>query len=240
MRVDELLAVALTGDEDDDRAWDAVWKLRERGDASVFEAASALLRSPSEKERGRGVDVLAQLGTPRPTVELRAQCADALLAVVEHERSPRVLHALGVALGHLRDARAVDALVPLKDHADSGVRLGVVLGLSPHARGVPSLIERSSDVDDEVRNWATFGLAEMTEVDTPELRAALVRRLDDPHDEVRGEALVGLAARGDVRVLEPLRRALTARPVSILAVEAARLLGDPALLPLLRELHHLA
>ncbi|WP_208721367.1 hypothetical protein [Corallococcus aberystwythensis] len=46
------------------------------------------------------------------------------------------------------------------------------------------------------------------EVDTPELREALVDRLSEAHPKIRGEALLGLALRKDARVLEPLRRVL--------------------------------
>jgi HEAT repeat protein len=162
----------------------------------------------------------------------------AILGLLAGEQSPPVLHSIGVALGHIGDPRAVSALLPLKDHPDSGVRFGVVLGLSPHSEpsAIDGLIKLSSDSDEDVRNWATFGLGSMTAVDTPALREALVARLGDGNDEIRGEALDGLAQRKDQRVLEPLRHELTARPVGILAVEAAGSLGDPSLLPLLLQL----
>ena len=236
--IPELVAAALAGDEDDQGAWDAIRSLHLRGDAPTFEAAAELMRPPSEKSRGRGVDILAQLGTPKPSPELREKCAKAILGLLAGEQSPAVLHSIGVALGHIGDRRAVSALLPLKAHPDSGVRFGVVLGLSPHSEpaAIDGLIQLSNDPDDDVRNWATFGLGSMTGVDTAAVRQALVARLGESNDEIRGEALNGLAQRRDQSVLEPLRRELTARPVGVLAVEAAESRADPSLLPLLLQL----
>jgi HEAT repeat protein len=238
--IPELVAAALAGDEEDQKAWDAIMALQRRGDVPVFEAATKLLGSLSDKERGRGVEILAQLGTPNPSAELRAKCSDAILAALAGEQSPSVLHSIGVALGHLGDARAVAALLPFIDHRDPLVRFGVVLGLSPHpaSAAVEGLIQLSVDPDEDVRNWATFGLGTMMDVDTPALRDALVQRLGDPNAEIRGEALVGLAQRKDERVLEPLRRELVGESVGVLAVEAAGSLGDLSLLPLLLELRN--
>ncbi len=231
--VSELIATALVGDEDDERAWSAVWELRRRGTDEVFEAASALLGSVIPKERWRGADILAQLGVttpggPRPSVALRTRCADQLLRLLEVEADPGVLNSIGVALGHLDDPRAPEALIPLVNHKDPEVREAVVIGLLGHAQptAVEGLIRLSSDPADEVRIWATFGLGEqIEEVDTPELREALVERLTDPVAEVRGEALRGLVLRKDARARDALFEELAASTVNILAVEAAGALG---------------
>lgn len=246
--VDELIALALTGDEDDERAWEAIRALHLRGGADVLDAAKALLASESARVRGRGVDILAQLGTTAmrpgdeasaPDPELVRACADAMIALLEREADPLVLDALGAGLGHRPDPRAVPLLARHAHHPDERVRLAVVLGLTPHAEpvAVDVLIQLSGDPDRDVRNWATFGLgSQLDDVDTPELREALVRRLDDEDAEIRGEALVGLAARDDPRVRAPLRRELERPRVIILAVEAAERLGDPTYLPLLEAL----
>ncbi|MGE6758303.1 HEAT repeat domain-containing protein [Corallococcus interemptor] len=237
--VPELIALALQGDEDDETAWKAIWELRTRGDDEVFEAAVRLLHSPSSCERGRGADILAQLGSPKPGPELVTRCADEILAALATEQEAAVLASMGTALGHLRDARAVPALQPLKDHPDSDVRMGVVMGMMPHRDpvAIQTLIQLSRDSDEDVRNWATFSLGSQAEdVDTPELRDALFDRLTESNIELRGEALVGLALRKDPRVLEPLRRELESSEVIVLAVEAAQALEDVSLLPLLLRL----
>lgn len=235
--IDELIATALVGDEDDERAWEAIRELQQRGDDAVFEAAVRLTRSTVSKERGRGVDILAQLGTPKPSAELRAKCANVILECIVLEQTPAVLNSIGFALGHLHDPRAVDALVPLATHADSEVRFGVVMGLLWHLAptAIAALIELSADVDDDVRNWATFGLGQMN-ADSPALRDALVARLSDENFEIRGEALSGLAERKDARVLEPLHRELAGPPLGLFAIEAAAALGDRSILPVLEEL----
>lgn len=237
--VPELIALSLQGDKEDDAAWEAVRELRERGSDEVFEAAVKLLHSASARERGRGADILAQLGGRRRSDELITKCADEVLSALATEQDAAVLDAMGAALGHLRDDRAVPALQPLKNHPDADVRMGVVMGMMPHRDpvAIQTLIELSRDADEDVRNWATFSLGTQAEdVDTPELRDALFDRLTESNAELRGEALVGLAMRKDPRVLEPLRRELEGDTVIVLAVEAAQALEDVSLLPLLRHL----
>ena len=242
--VPELVSTALSGEEDDERAWDAIRELRRRGTEEVFGAAMALLNSSVPKERWRGVDILGQLGVsapgePGPSKDLRSRCADQLLQLLQHETDPGVLDSIGVALGHLSDPRGPAALFPLRTHPEPEVRLAVVHGMSRHAQpvAIEALIQLSSDPHEEVRNWATFGLGTMLEnADTSELRDALVQRLAEPNPEIRGEALVGLAKRKDPRVVRPLREELGELPVIILAVEAAEALEDPSFLNLLRKL----
>ncbi|MBK7930550.1 MAG: hypothetical protein IPJ98_24685 [Bryobacterales bacterium] len=61
LSVEELFARAVEGDEEDEGAWDAVWALRNRGGAEVFEAARVRCGSSVAKERSRALDVLGQL-----------------------------------------------------------------------------------------------------------------------------------------------------------------------------------
>lgn len=221
--------------EDEDRRWQAVVALQRLGSEEVLQRALASTRSLSAKEREGAADVLGQLGTPRPTEELKLRCANALLEMIETETQPEVLHALGVALGHLGDSRAVLAMAPFATHASEDVRLGVVLALSVHEAGVDTLIQLSADPDQDVRNWATFALgSQLEQVDTPALRDALVARLTEADLEVRGEALLGLALRRDPRVIEPLRRELESGELTVLAIEAAQRLGDSQFARVLR------
>ncbi|NOK33736.1 hypothetical protein HMI49_11055 [Corallococcus exercitus] len=237
--VPELIALALQGDEEDELAWEAIRALHERGGNEVFEAAVRLLHSASSRERGRGADILAQLGGRERSLEFVTKCADEVLSALATEQDAAALNAMGTGLGHLRDARAISALQPFKDHPNADVRMGVVMGLMPHRDpvAIQTLIHLSRDSDEDVRNWATFSLgSQAEEVNTPELRDALFDRLTESTAELRGEALVGLALRKDLRVLEPLRRELEGSTVIVLAVEAARALEDVSLLPLLLAL----
>jgi HEAT repeat protein len=228
---EELIALSLRGEEDDEQAWDAIALLHWRGTREVFEAAKRLVQSPLARERGRGADILGQLGIPKRTFP--EESLQLLLDLLRRETEPAVLDSAATALGHLRDPRAVPELVKLKTHPSAEVRMGVVHGLmcQQDLEAIAALIALSGDPDEDVRNWSTFNLGTQLDIDTPELREALLRRLSDPHEETRGEALVGLARRKDPRVLEPLLAALSADNVMVLVVEAAMELQDARVYP---------
>ncbi len=231
---EELIQTSLEGDEDDERAWAAIHALHFRGTREVLEAARQLLESPSVKARSRGADILGQLGGKTRTIP--TECGDALMDLLSRETEPGVLHSVGVALGHLRELRALDALIRLSHHPSPEVRYGAVHGLAAleSPRAIEALIRLSADEDRDVRDWATFGLGSLREeADTPELRDALAARLGDADAEIFGEALVGLANRKDPRALEPTRAALSDGPVRVYELEAAAALGDPSFYPLL-------
>jgi HEAT repeat protein len=231
----ELISTALT-EPDEHRAWEAVTVLHFRGNWEVLEAARQLCRSECPQERRLGADILGQLGVPERTYP--DQCVEMLLEVLEHEQDEGVLHAVGVALGHLNDRRGVASLVRLKNHASWQVRYAVVFGLSclVDDRAIQTLIELSSDEDEVIRDWAPFGLARQIDPDTQEIRDALVKRLTDTDPETRAEALAGLARRGDERVIEPLIKELSSDCVARLVVEAAETIGDPRLYPAVLQL----
>lgn len=200
----------------------------------MWEALQHLRSSENPQTRALFVDVVGQLDAPR--WPLREESVRALLDMLANEIDAAPLCALGIAFGHLNEARAIEPLARLKEHPDANVRYGVVCGMSGHANAlaVETLIALSSDADRNVRDWATFGLASQIDLDTLAIRAALLDRVDDDDPEIRGEALIGLARRHDLRVLEPLRRALAREFYGIWAIEAAEYLADPALYPLLQ------
>jgi HEAT repeat protein len=224
----ELIASALRHDPQ------ALGELHRRGTQEVFDAAMELLSS-TPMHRTCGAQILSQLGSPNPRAEMRTACADAVLALIAREEHPLVLEAAGIALSHLKDPRAVAALLPLASHPNPDVRHGVAHGLMTHddPATVAALIQLSSDEDRDVRNYATFALGSMTELDTPALREALFARLGDEDREVRSEGIVGLALRKDPRVVEPLRRELRDPDVTVGALNAAEVLGDKSFLPAL-------
>lgn len=236
-RTTEKLLHAALGSEGEDGYWTAVTILWFRGTQEVFEAARELLASDQAENRALGADVLSQLGTP--SMPFVHESVTGLLDLLSKEKHPVVLHSIGVALGHLKDPRAIEPLIRLKAHPDGDVRFGVVYGLLgwENQGAVDALIELCSDADTEVRNWATFGLGSLIDGDTPEVREALLRGVDDEDAEIRGEALVGLARRKDERVIEPLIRELEAIPQASEwwdhLLEAAAELADSRLCPAL-------
>ena len=60
--LDELFALTLRGDRDDESAWEAVSALRRIGTREVFEQAAAWCKSENPIKRARGANILAQLG----------------------------------------------------------------------------------------------------------------------------------------------------------------------------------
>lgn len=92
------------------------------------------------------------------------------------------------------------------------------------------LIAMTGDPETANRDWATMLLAE-TEIDTPEIRAALLARLDDSDPIVRAEALVGLVQRDRELALPLVAVELQGNDCNVVLIEAAEALADPTLLP---------
>lgn len=230
--VDELMTAALC-EPDEDHYWDAVCALHWRGTREILDRAIRLCESFCAFERRVGADILGQLGVPErsfPEEGLRT-----LLRMLETEQDPGALRAILTALSHHKRSAAITPASRFRDHADPDVRFGVVFVLmgQEDRLALETLVALTRDPDSDVRDWATFALGTQVEADTPELREALVERLADEDDDARGEALIGLVRRGDRRVLPALGKELASGSVGTLAVEAAAMIGDPQLHPLL-------
>lgn len=242
---DQLVARALVLDDDDERQDDEYWAivaaLQRRGDDDVFEAARELCLEPSDKARCLGVAVLGQLGAEHGRPFLDESLSLVLELCADDGASEDLLAACLHALGSLEDARALDAVLAHRRHADATVRLAVAHALPqvadepPRPAAVAAVTELLRDSDDDVRDWATFSLGSLFELDTPAIRDALVQQLDDRNDGVAAEAMAGLAARGDVRASDAVLARLAAAVegefrdahVAELVLEAAAQLGDP-------------
>lgn len=234
----ELLHIALTAQNENDQ-WQAIAALHLRGDQATFDAACQLCTSSHSHERCVGADILGQLGVPADT--FREEAVTKLLSMLQAEEDPQVLNAVGVALGHRNDPRAIEPLIRLSQHPDENVRFGVVMGLTGYddERAIKTLITLSQDQDVDIRNWSTFALGSMIDTDTPVIRAALHARLNDSDVDTHDEALLGLARRHDDDGLEPLRQALeetTNGGIRPLVIEAAEEFADPRLLLALKRL----
>lgn len=234
--VDELIAAALGLVAEDDAYWEAVAALQSRATREVFDRAVLLGRSDCPHERRTAAAILSQNLVSH--CRDRDDCLTTLLVMLVGESDPEVLYAILVALGHIKHPDGIGPALPFVDHPDPDVRYGVIHALigQDDDRAVANLIRLSRDPVVENRDWATFALGSMTERDAPELRAALADRLDDDDLTTAGEALVGLARRRDPRALPVLRDLLAAHDAGPLEFEAAELLADPDLLPLLLAL----
>lgn len=227
-------------DDEDETLWEAINFLHWRGTREVFEAARSLTDSGQAIDRDRGVRILGQLGIP--VRSFPEETFNLLADMLRNEADPDVLFAIGSALGHMGDPRAVEVLAPLKNHRDFRVRWGVVLGIMGHddELAYQTLISLMHDPHELVRDWATFGLGTLTDHDTPVIREALLRRLTDRDEVVRAEALKGLAERRDPRVVEPLIREMAVEHDDPLLMAnyllaAAREIGAPQLHPALLQ-----
>jgi HEAT repeat protein len=232
--IDQLFAQTLTGNYDDESAWEAVHTLRRFGTREIFDQAARWCKSANPAERARGVDVLAQLGK---TAEHRSNSflEDSYVAVcqmlgLEKEIQPisSALH----ALGHLDNPAAIPVITSYQSHPVAEIRFAVACALGSFANdpdAVRALMALTRDSDDDVRDWAVFGLGNLGDADSTEIRDAIFARLEDSNDDVREEALVGLAKRKDTRVLPALLTALNQSElddpgVSMLTIEAAFLM----------------
>ena len=230
--LDEMFAEMVSGDYDADAPWEAVRALRKLGNREVFDRAAAWCSSQEPLKRARGADVLAQIGKgvgkphsfPQESFEI-------ISAMAKRETEPLPLSSALSALGHLENAKAIEILVAQKSHPNADVRFAVAWALGGFAKdplAASALIQLAGDPDDDVRDWATFGLGEFSEIDSPEVREILFRNFGDPSDDVRYEAMVGLAKRKDSRVLLALIEALGEPDVSSATLEAAAaMLGQP-------------
>lgn len=197
----ELISLALTA-SDEETAWQPIQILHYRGNREVFDAIGLLTGSDCPRERELAADVLGQLGVPARVYPEEA--VGLLLDMLQREQSPKVLSAIGVALGHQHSPRAAAPLAQLRRHASSDVRWSVAYGLAglEDQSAVAALIELSADSDADVRDWATFALGTQIDLDTPAIREALTQRIDDPDENTRREAIFGLARRGDQQAIE--------------------------------------
>ena len=229
--LDQLFAQTLKGDLDDESAWEAVSTLRRIGTREVFERAAAWCTSENPAERARGADILSQLGK---TAEHRSnmfpeESYAAVTQMVRQETEVQPLSSAIYALGHLNNPEAVPLLSSYRQHPVAEVRFALACSLGSFANdpeAIQSLIALTHDTDDDVRDWAVFGLGNLGDADSAEIRDAIFARLNDSNEDVREEAMIGLAKRKDQRVLPALIGALSQSGlndsgVTMLTIEAA-------------------
>lgn len=99
------------------------------------------------------------------------------------------------------------------------------------------LIAMTRHEDRSNRDWATFLLSQQ-ELDTPQVRQALVLAANDDDYDVRAEALFGLAQRDRALALPFAKAALMNDQASMPVFEAAAFIADPTLVELLRPWTH--
>lgn len=213
---------------DDDLAREALAILQYRGTSREFEIAREFASDPDPGRRRLAAAIMGQLGWHDST--FLEESVDLMLLLLD-DSDFEVAAEAATALGLRNHPRAIPALLRHVADSNADVRLGVVHGLSCHddLAAIGALISLTVDEDKDVRDWATFGLGSLTDVDTPELRDALLARLSEEDDEIRGEALIGLARRNHPQALALVRDELCRPFAGDWVVEAAKLLAATSL-----------
>lgn len=90
------------------------------------------------------------------------------------------------------------------------------------------LIAMTRDEHPANRDWAALLLAQQ-EIDTPDVRDALLGAAEDENEYVRAEAILGLAQRDKALALPLLQRELCGASVALPLFEAAAIVAHPSL-----------
>jgi HEAT repeat protein len=98
------------------------------------------------------------------------------------------------------------------------------------------LLKMVDDPDRSNRDWAAFVISALP-LDTPAIRDALVKAADGDDPDTRDEAIIGLARRDRAAALARLAPLLE-EELGVVLLEAAAILGDPSLVPALREIEN--
>jgi HEAT repeat protein len=229
--IDALFARALSGDYEDELAWEAVGALRREGSREVFDRAAEWCGSENPLARARAVDVLAQLGRTieHPTNAFPEESYSVVSGLLQCEKDTRPISSAIAALGHIDNPLAIPLISRYILHPNPEIRYNVAfaLGCFPNdPLALEGLLVLMRDADDEVRDWATFGSGVLGDADSLEIREALFRQLSDSNQDVREEAIVGLSKRKDERVLSFLIAALQQPSITDRVREAAQMLLD--------------
>jgi HEAT repeat protein len=230
-------------DETVQEHWDLVREaVRSYKPADVLATATEWARRPQPDVQAVGLDLLGELGVNVEAArDNLIDVGNDLLTSDDCDVRWSLARALGTTS---TDGRTTPLLLALMDDEDEDVRFRATAGLSVSADDEPAqgpvvdaLLKALGDPCAEVRDWAAFALGVQRDVDTPQVRDALLARLsDDDEADTAGEAAVGLARRGDPGGFEPLLERLSGTDVGNLWVEAAAELGDARLLPALLQL----
>jgi HEAT repeat protein len=222
----ELFKKALVGDYEDDEPWRAVHELRRMGSREIFDKAAEWCASQEPLVRARGLDVLAQIGKTanHPTNAFPEESFSIVTSVLRDEQEIQPLNSAIAALGHLDNPAGIPLIIYYQSHLrpDTRFRVACALGSFPNdSRSAECLLRLMGDPDEDVRDWATFGLGVLGDLDSADIRDALLLRLSDSNKDVRDEAMAALGKRRDQRVLPFLLATLEQPPVAVPVIEAA-------------------
>ncbi len=166
------------------------------------------------------------------------RAVESLIRVLEEEYDEDILSATAVALGKMRDVRAVEPLILKLRSRYSGAREGAAwaLGRIGDARAVQPLIQTLDDIDVYVRKDVVWALGRIGDARAVE---PLKQALKDGYSQVRREAVEALGKIRDVRAVNSLIRVVLNREekvdVRMEAIRALEEMGDERALEPLNE-----
>lgn len=243
--VQQLFERALRVKLNDTAYWKYVSQLRRRGERYTFLTAKDLCHSRILHRRVLGIDVLCQLrhykneGKPdrHNSSAVFVHASRRIIRPLLQDGRIDVLISAIHALGHLSDPKIACYVSRFSTHRNWGVRRGVAcaLGGEESPLAIRTLIKLTEDKSAQVRDWATFGIGDLIEKDSSEIREALFRRVKDRSIDTRNEAMVGLAKRKDPRAIELVLKALREESPRAYALIAAREFAHPVFLPELKK-----
>lgn len=236
-----LIGMALQHDEDDDAYWECVTALRQYRGRDQGSWLRRHAQSRNWRMRTLVVNILCQLAMPGGRLARQAaevELAKEVLGRGLRDSHWRVNEASLFGLGHREYPEYLPQMLAFLDSSRASLRHGLAfaLGRYPQPEAAKALLRLMRDEAREVRNWATFGLASLSEQDGPAIREGLLAAAEDVDAEIRGEALIGLARRRDERVRELVMRELRGEFHGSWAIDAAASLADPIFLPALEAL----
>ena len=111
--IDELIALALSSDSDEERYQKFLGELRSRPTLEMFNKAKALCVCEEPHRRILGAQILCQLGNSKP--KFVKQASKILLSMLTSEENPDAIAAIAWGLGHLDAKGREGQLIRLKD-----------------------------------------------------------------------------------------------------------------------------
>ena len=156
--------------------------------------------SEDPQRRRLAADVLGQVGGST------AEAVQALLALASARRPHVIGIAIGIALGHRHDPRAIGPLRRWRAPPRRGRPLrGGTRPARPGRRGGGGDARRDVvDPDQRSSRLGDVRAGSPATTNTPAVRDALAARLYDPNHNTRADAIAGLARREDDRVVAAL------------------------------------
>lgn len=164
--------------------------LQERGDRSVFEAASQLVENGEKDKRLAGLAILRELGPPdgRPVF---AETWDLLKDITTSETDVDVLRGVLLCLGRTHKPQALPILLRFASSQSPDLRFVVANNLLGCADQLddPAILDvflkLARDPDEEVRWAALWEINEYLSLDSDAVRSLLNDLQSDPASDVR-------------------------------------------------------